>query len=130
MEVKYEVFELVCPIPSFFSLLSAIRFDDKSSRNQRKTTDKLVAIRFILDEFVRNCKSTYCLSEVFTIDEMLVPFQGRSRFIQYMPNKPANYAIEIFAPVMQKPFFTGNLAVYCGKQPKDHTISPTVFLTS
>jgi hypothetical protein len=114
----------------FIFLLSAIRFDDKSTRNQRKTTDKLTAIRFILDEFVRKFKSTYCLSEFFTFDKMLVHFRGRSSFIQYMPNKPANYAIKIFAPVMQKPFFTGNLECTAVNSQKDHTISPLVFLTS
>src|SRR5215510_5531487 len=101
----------------FLFLLSAIRFDDKSTRNQRKTTDKLAAIRFILDEFVKNFKSTYCLCEFFTIGKMLVPFRGRCSFIQYVPNKPAKYGIKIFALCDAKTFFTGNLEVYCGKQP-------------
>jgi len=112
-----EIFRACMSYNRFLFLLSAIRFDDKSNRNQRKTTDKLAAIRFILDEFVKNCKSTYCLSEFFTIDEMLVPFRGRCGFIQYMPNKPAKYGIKIFALCDAKTFFTGNLEVYCGKQP-------------
>jgi hypothetical protein len=78
-------------------LLSVIQFDDKSTRNQRKTTDKLDAIQFILDEFVKNCKSTYCLREFFTIDEMLVPFRGRFSFIHYISNRPARYRIKILA---------------------------------
>jgi len=92
-----EIFRACMSYNRFLFLLSAIRFDDKSTRNQRKTTDKLAAIRFILDEFVKNCKSTYSLSEFFTIDEMLVPFRGRCSFIQYVPNKPAKYGIKIFA---------------------------------
>ena len=71
-----EFFRACMSYNRFLFLLSAIRFDDKSTRNQRKTTDKLAAIRFILDEFVKNCKSTYCLGELYTVDEMLVPFEG------------------------------------------------------
>jgi hypothetical protein len=101
----------------FLFLLSAIWFDDKTTRNQRKTTDKLAAIRFILDEFVNNCKSIYCVGEFFTIDEMPVPFRGCCGFLQYMPNKPVKYGIKIFALCDAKTFFTGNLEVYWGKQP-------------
>src|SRR5215475_10409512 len=72
-------------------------FSHTSRPALRKTKDKLAAIQFILDEFVKNCKSTYCLSEFFTIDEMLVPFRGRCSFIQYVPNKPEKYGIKIFA---------------------------------
>src|SRR5215469_15705523 len=48
---------------------------------------------------------------------MLVPFRGRCSFIQYVPNKPAKYGIKIFALCDAKNCFTGNLEVYCGKQP-------------
>ena len=79
--IGIEYFRASMSYNRFLFLLSAIRFDDKNNRNQRKTTDKLAAIRFIPDEFVKNCKSTYCLSEFFTIDEMLVPFRGRCGFM-------------------------------------------------
>ena len=63
-----EFFRACMSYNRFRFLLSAVRFDDKSNRNQKKRTDKLAAIRFILDEFVKNCKSTYCLNEFFTIE--------------------------------------------------------------
>lgn len=44
-------------------------------------------------------------------------FRRRCSFIQYIPNKPAKYGIKIFALCDAKIFFTGNLEVYCGKQP-------------
>ena len=77
----------------------------------------MAAIRYILDEFVQNCKNTYCLSEFLTIDETLVPFRGRCSFIQYIPSKPAKYGVKIFALCDAKTYFTGNLEVYFGKQP-------------
>ena len=92
-----EIFRACMSYNRFLFLLSAIRFDDRTTRSQRKETDKLAAIRYILDEFVQNCKNIYCLSEFLTIDETLVPFRGRCSFIQYIPSKPAKYGIKIFA---------------------------------
>ena len=111
-----EIFRACMSYNRFLFLLSAIRFDDRTTRSQRKETDKLAAIRYILDEFVQNCKNIYCLSEFLTIDETLVPFRGRCSFIQYIPSKPAKYGIKIFALCDAKTYFTGNLEVYCGKQ--------------
>lgn len=54
-----------------------MRFDDRTTRNYRRSEDKLTAVRSMLDQFVYNCKTSYCLSEYLTIDEMLVPFRGR-----------------------------------------------------
>ena len=112
-----EIFRACMSYNRFLFLLSAIRFDDRTTRSQRKETDKLAAIRYILDEFVQNCKNIYCLSEFLTIDETLVPFRGRCSFIQYISSKPATYGIKIFALCDAKTYFTGNLKVYCGKQP-------------
>ena len=112
-----EIFRACMSYNRFLLLLLAIRFDDKTTWSQRKETDKLAAIQYILDEFVQNCKNTYCLTEFLTIDETLVLFRGRCSFIQYIPSKPAKYGVKIFALCDAKIYFTGNLEVYCGKQP-------------
>ena len=114
-----EIFRACMSYNRFLFLLLAIRFDDRTARSQRKERDKLAAIRYILDEFVQNCKNTYCLSEFLTIDETLVSFRGRCSFIQYIPSKPAKYGVNTFALCDAKTYFTGNLEVYCGKQPAD-----------
>ena len=106
-----EIFRACMSYNRVLFLLLAIRFDDRTTRSQRKETDKLAAIRYILDEFVQNCKNTYCLSEFLTIDETLVPFWGRCNFIQYIPSKPAKYGVKIFALCNAKTYFTGNLEV-------------------
>ena len=112
-----EIFRACMSYNRFLFLLLAIRFDDRMTWSQRKETDKLSAIRYILNEFVQNCKNTYCLTEFLTIDETLVPFRGRCSFIQYIPKKPAKYSVKIFALCDAKTYFTGNLEVYCSKQP-------------
>ena len=102
-----EIFRACMSYNRFLFLLLAVWFDDRTTRSQRKETDKLTAIRYILDEIVHNCKNTYCLSEFLTIDETLVPFRGRYRFIQYIPSKPAKYGVKIFALCDAKTYFTG-----------------------
>lgn len=112
-----EVFRACMSCNHFLFILNSIRFDDKTTRNDRRSEDKLTAVRSMLDQFVYNCKTSYCLSEYLTIDEMLVPFRGRCSFIQYIPSKPAKYGLKIFALVDAKSFYTGNLEIYCGTQP-------------
>lgn len=99
-------------------LLRYLRFDDSSTRAARKQTDKLAPIRSILDQFVENCKKHYTMGQYMTIDEMLHPFRGRCEFIQYNPKKPAKYGLKFFAKCDAETFYTHNLEVYCGKQPK------------
>lgn len=112
-----EVFRACMSYQRFLFLLSVIRFDDKNSRNERKKIDKLAAIRFIIDNFVNNCKRNYSMGEFLTIDEMLISFRGRCSFVQYIPNKPAKYGLKVFVLCDAKTFYVGNLEVYCGKQP-------------
>lgn len=101
----------------FLFLLRAIRFDDHETREERKKTDRLAAVRSLLTSFDANCKKSYCLSEFVTIDEKLIPFRGRCSFIQYMPAKPAKYGLKIYALNDAKTFYTSSIEIYCGKQP-------------
>lgn len=112
-----EIFRATMSYNRFLFLLTAIRFDDKSTRRERKATDKLAAIRFILNRFVENCNNNYNLGEHVTIDEMLIPFRGRCSFIQYIPNKPAKYGLKVFVLCDSRTFYVSNLEVYCGQQP-------------
>nr|CAH7769240.1 unnamed protein product [Callosobruchus chinensis] len=68
----------------FLFLLCCIRFDDKATRVQRKETDKLAAVRSIVEIFVNNCRSSYSLGEFVTIiDEKLQAFRGRCSFVYH-----------------------------------------------
>ena len=102
----------------FQFLLRFLRFDDKSTRSERRQTDKLAAIRTIYDRFVENCMRNYIPGAFMTIDEMLHLFRGRCSFIQYMPSKPAKYGLKIQALVDAESFYTFNLELYCGQQPE------------
>lgn len=112
-----EIFRACMNYKRFLFILRVLRFDDITTREQRRKLDKLAPIRSILDALNENCKKTYCISEYMTIDEMLVPFRGRCNFIQYIPSKPAKYGIKMFALCDAKSFFTSKIEIYCGKQP-------------
>lgn len=113
-----EIFRACMSYQRFLFLLANIRFDDKSTRNERKKTDKLAAVRFIMDKFVHNCGKNYSLGEFMTIDEMLIAFRGRCSFVQYIPNKPDKYGLKVFVLCDAKTFYVSKLELYPGKQPE------------
>ncbi|XP_047098395.1 piggyBac transposable element-derived protein 4-like [Schistocerca piceifrons] len=100
----------------FLFLLRSLRFDDTSTRKERLATDKLAAIRDLHSAFLKNCRNNYSPGEFTTTDEMFVPFRRRCVFVQYMPNKPANYGLKLYALCDSKTFYIFNFEVYCGRQ--------------
>ncbi|CAJ0955096.1 unnamed protein product [Ranitomeya imitator] len=113
-----EKFSLVMSINRFKILIRCLRFDDRTTRTERKTHDRLAPIRDIFQRFVVNCKQSYYPGENLTIDEMLPGFRGRCAFRQYIPSKPNKYGIKIYALVDASKTYTYNLEVYAGKQPE------------
>lgn len=112
-----EIFRLSMSAQRFQFLLRTLRFDDGTTRVQRKELDKICHIREIFEKFVQNCKDSYTLSAFVTIDEKLEAFRGRCSFRQYIPNKPNPYGIKIQALCDAKMFYTFNMEIYPGKQP-------------
>ena len=68
----------------FLFLSRVLRFDSRADRARRRETDKMTAIRDLLEKFVANCKSSYSPSDVLTIDESVLPFRGRCSFRVYL----------------------------------------------
>ncbi|XP_034058307.1 piggyBac transposable element-derived protein 4-like [Gymnodraco acuticeps] len=94
-----------------------IRFDDKRTRAVRLETDHMAAFRYVWDCFLANCKKVFVPSDCVTIDEQLVPFRGRCKFLQYMPSKPAKYGIKIFWMCDARVHYAFNGMIYTGRQP-------------
>ncbi|XP_069595586.1 piggyBac transposable element-derived protein 4-like [Ranitomeya imitator] len=113
-----EKFGLVMCLKRFKILIRCLRFDDRTTRTQRKTYDRLAPIRDLFQKFVENCKKSYCPGENVTIDEMLPGFRGRCAFRQYIPSKPSKYGIKMYALVDVAKTYTYNLEIYAGTQPE------------
>lgn len=112
-----EIFRSTMSLQRFYFLQNNLRFDDKTTRDERKKTDNLAAIRDIMENFIDNIGEHYVPTENLTIDEMLLSFRGRCSFRVYIPNKPAKYGIKIQALVDAEKFYILKLEVYAGKQP-------------
>lgn len=82
-------------IQRFKLLKKYIRFDDSSTRNERKKTDKAAAIRDVWNSFNSNLPKYFKPHESITIDEQLFPFKGKCPFRVYIPNKPDPRGIRI-----------------------------------
>lgn len=103
-----EKFGLVMSIKRFKFLLRCLRFDDRTTRNERKKVARLAPIRDIFDMSVQNCQKYYTPGENFTIDEMLPAFRGRCPFRQYIPSKPNKYCVKMYALVDSRMIFVLN----------------------
>lgn len=78
------------------SLLRYIRFDDKTTRTDRRLRDKLAPIRDVFEIVNKNLKRIYSPGPCMTVDEQLIPFRGRCPFKQCIPSKPDKYGMKIF----------------------------------
>ncbi|KAJ8402986.1 hypothetical protein AAFF_G00359020 [Aldrovandia affinis] len=89
------MYKATMAIGRFEDISRFLRFDDKRTRAFRLETNHMAAFRYIWDQFLVNCRQQF-ISDCVTVDEQLVPFRGRSKFVQYMPSKPAKYGMKIF----------------------------------
>ena len=98
----------------FKMLMKFIRFDDKSSREDRRQRDKLAAIREVWNMFLSRCKLCYTVGSHVTIDEELVGFRGKCPFRVYMRSKPDRYGIKIWCLCDVNTGYLYNAQVYLG----------------
>ncbi|XP_018398737.1 PREDICTED: piggyBac transposable element-derived protein 4-like [Cyphomyrmex costatus] len=98
----------------FIFLSLCLRFDDKTTRKDRQSTDRLTAIRE-RDKFIENCTKYYIPSQNCTIDEQLLGFRGKFFAKVYIKSKPDKYGIKILCLNDSKTFYMLNAIPYTGK---------------
>ncbi|XP_056102977.1 piggyBac transposable element-derived protein 4-like [Rhinichthys klamathensis goyatoka] len=113
-EMGRAIFRATMPLKDFIKLSGVIRFD-KSTRSQRRETDKLAPIRELWEKWVERLSLMYNPDMYVTVDERLIGFRGRCHFKQYMPSKPAKYGLKIWAACDAKSSYSHNMQVYTGK---------------
>ncbi|XP_057652381.1 piggyBac transposable element-derived protein 4-like [Diorhabda carinulata] len=86
-----DLFKMAMSEKRFRFLLRCLRFDERSTREERREFDKLEAVRNLFSNFIENCEKHYHLGQNVTIDEMLPAYLGRCAFRQYIPSKPNKY---------------------------------------
>lgn len=111
------VYKSVMTVVRFESILRFMRFDDRRTRDQRRTTDKLAAFRDIWMMFLDRLPKMYRPNMDMTVDEQLVSFRGRSSFRQYIPSKPGKYGLKIFWNCDAMTSYPLKGEIYLGRQP-------------
>lgn len=100
----------------FLFLLTALRFDCLSTRDERKVNDNLAAISDIFNRFSVHSQKNYSCGQYTTVDEMLVAFRGKFRNRVYMKSKPAKYGVKIFILTDARTSYFMNGSIYCATQ--------------
>ena len=116
---------------SFMEILRFIRFDKKSERSKRLQNDKFALISEIWNKFIENSQACYKPGANITIDEQLFPTKARSRFIQYMPNKPDKFGIKFWLAADVNNKYVINGYPYLGKddeQPGNLSLSEFIVM--
>lgn len=115
-------FQATMGMTRFEQLLRFIRFDNKSTRSERRKIDKLCPIRSVWEKVTENFKKYYVPSQNLTVDEQLMPCRCRCSFIQFMPKKPDKYGIKIFWICDSKNGYPLQGLVYTGKTGDKRTV--------
>ena len=76
-------------------LIKHLRFDNCSTRCKRRQNDKFCLLLETWNNFIEICKKFYVPSFDLTIEEQLFLCKARCLFIQYMPNKPDKFGINL-----------------------------------
>ena len=71
----------------FKFLLSRLRFDDESTREDRWKEDSFAAIPQLFEAFNNNCGKHLVPSDYLSIDETLYPMRTQIGLRQYNPDK-------------------------------------------
>lgn len=100
----------------FLFLLRNLRFDNDEIKHKRRTIDKLAPIRYFLDSFITNCKSSYSVGQFVTVKSLDV-FEGQLNSSHNLSKNLAKCGMKIFALCDAKTYFTNNFEIYCGTQP-------------
>lgn len=117
-----DIFRCVLSRNRFEIILSHLRFDDRTDRDQRIQENPAAAISEVFERFLINCRDSYSIGAYATIDEMLVGFRGRCKFRMFMPKKPCKYGIKIQALVDSQTHYFSNGYIYVGKDSDGNTL--------
>lgn len=118
------VFRCTMPKRRFEFLLTVLRFDDATLRNEKQNEgDPVPHISKIFNKFIENSQNAFSLGTNATIDEMLVAFRGRCKFKIYMPKKPARYVVKIMCLTDARNNYLYNAYIYTGKGSDSLTLS-------
>lgn len=109
------VFKACMSAERFNFLIKCLRFDERQTRDARKSIDNFTHIRELWEKLIDNFQKWYTPGSYITVDEQLVGFRGRCPFRMYIPNKPNKYGIKLVMSADVNSKYVLNAIPYLGK---------------
>lgn len=110
------IFRATMSLQRFKNINTALTFDNKKTRKNRREADKFAPIRNVWDLWISQQKVLYNPGMNVTVDEQLLAFKGRCGFKQFMPSKPARYGIKFWVLCDSLTYYVWNMQPYLGKK--------------
>ena len=107
----------VMPRSRFMMLLRFLHVNsiDPSQVTINPNYDRLYKVRKLLDIICPKFESAYTTHQEVSIDEAMIPFQGRLSFKQYMKDKPTKWGIKAFVLCDARNGYCYRMQIYTGK---------------
>jgi len=104
----------------FELILRIWHFENNDSADK---TDRLYKLLNIANDIFKNVHQP---GEIITVDESMIPYRGRLKFRQYIPNKTHKYGVKFFK-VCGSNGYTYKIIIYEGKQSiKGESLTETI----
>lgn len=110
-----EIFRFVMSHKRLEVILYCLRFDDITTRRERKESDKAAPISKVFNDVVSKFRSNYQMGALTCVDEMLCKFRGKCKFRMFMPKKPAKFGLKIMVLSDARTSYCYNAYLYTGK---------------
>lgn len=109
----------IMPFNRFVKLNQYLHVNDRSVEFPRghPQRDELAKVRKIIDTLTETFKRYRHPSKFMSIDEGMIKFKGRVRFLQYMPDKPSKRGIKLWIRCDAITGYCFQFEVYLGKPP-------------
>jgi hypothetical protein len=105
----------------FYNILSFVHACDNSAEPPRDSPnyDPGYKISRLSSMLVNKWKQAYKPKREVSIDETLVPYKGRTKLLQYIPNKPHKWGLKVWTLADAKSGYVWNWMLYTGKHTHD-----------
>ena len=105
----------------FLNILSFFHVCDNEAQPPRDdpTFNPGYKVQALADLLVAKWQANYVLHRELSVDEALVGYKGRIKFLQYMPSKPHKWGMKIWILAESKTGYVYNWNLYTGKMNRD-----------
>ncbi|KAK9512370.1 hypothetical protein O3M35_000814 [Rhynocoris fuscipes] len=98
----------------YMTILKTLRFDKKSTRNERLKDDKFALLSFIWNKFMTKSRTFYDNSDRLAVYEQFYPMKCHCRFLQCNSNRKSKFGMKFWFIIDTKTKYILNGVPYLG----------------